>query len=301
MFKVEQELYLQEGVVYQAEEKNDDKQPILDLLEQKQTGVFPLLEEEAGLPNGSDESFMSKVLRCHKTHPSFKKDPTSSQSRFVVKHYAGDVLYDAKGFAAKDKGPQIDSLSQVLSKSSLSLLAQLFPKRRANNSRCSPSSSRTVPSVTFRGQLNGLMAEVRGADQHFIRCIRTSSQCGAHAELDGHKVLAQLRYGGILPALQMVKKGYPYHKTYRQFFLDHWPVVKGGLSLWNLSESYGERCKLLVSALQSLHPAFHDVMLGERSRVLYRGNVHKALTAMTRLCRAKAVITVQRAVRGHMR
>merc|ERR1712166_366408 len=72
-FKEEEELYRTEGVEY-TPVAFIDNQPVLNLIEIKQKGILVMLDEEITAPNGSDERFLSKIMKLHGEDPHFKTD-----------------------------------------------------------------------------------------------------------------------------------------------------------------------------------------------------------------------------------
>jgi len=65
VFKLEQEEYLKEGIVWKMIDFSDN-QPCIDLIEKK-LGILSLLDEECAFPNGSDKSWVDKLyVQCKK-------------------------------------------------------------------------------------------------------------------------------------------------------------------------------------------------------------------------------------------
>lgn len=65
VFKLEQEEYLKEGIVWTMIDFYDN-QPCIDMIESK-LGVLDLLDEECRMPKGSDESWVGKLIeKCGK-------------------------------------------------------------------------------------------------------------------------------------------------------------------------------------------------------------------------------------------
>lgn len=65
VFKLEQDEYLKEGIVWTMIDFYDN-QPCIDLIESK-LGILDLLDEECRMPQGSDESWVGKLMeKCGK-------------------------------------------------------------------------------------------------------------------------------------------------------------------------------------------------------------------------------------------
>ena len=64
IFRLEQEVYLAEGVHVPATTFKDNRLTLL-LLEEKASGIFAMIDEEGNVPKGSDESYLNKVKTKH--------------------------------------------------------------------------------------------------------------------------------------------------------------------------------------------------------------------------------------------
>lgn len=66
-----------------------------DLLENKDSGIFALLDEECRMPNPKLDIFVLKVFSNHKDCSSFSRPHPSKdqQSGFVIRHFANSVFY----------------------------------------------------------------------------------------------------------------------------------------------------------------------------------------------------------------
>ena len=79
-----------------------DNGECLDLIERK-LGVQSLLDEESRFPKGTDESLLGKLHSSHAGNSAFYIKPRVANSKFGIKHYAGDVFYETKGFLEKNR------------------------------------------------------------------------------------------------------------------------------------------------------------------------------------------------------
>ena len=57
-----------------------------------------MLEEECLLPQGSDKRFLQKLHDVHDKDGSYTKPRLASDSKFGIRHYAGDVTYGIHDF-----------------------------------------------------------------------------------------------------------------------------------------------------------------------------------------------------------
>jgi myosin V len=121
-FEREREEYMNEGIPLDATEFAGTGS-LLALLDGKQ-GLWSALEEEALLPNGSDDNFHSKLDKLDKG----KGGDISTKGKrltMTLKHYAGSVTYSLEGVLLANR-LQAPSLSTaLLSSSSLPFISQV--------------------------------------------------------------------------------------------------------------------------------------------------------------------------------
>ncbi|KAJ3128894.1 Myosin type-2 heavy chain 1 [Nowakowskiella sp. JEL0407] len=113
VFKLEQDLYKNEGLVWTAIDF-DDNQECIDLIEGK-ISILSILDEESRLPAGKDSSLIAKYYQFFAvpTQKYFVKLKFGSTS-FTVKHYANVVTYEIEGFVEKNRDTVSDEQLGVL-------------------------------------------------------------------------------------------------------------------------------------------------------------------------------------------
>ena len=75
---------------------------MISLIAKKPIGVLHLLDDESNFPKATDASFLEK---CHYNHAlnELYFRPRMSSMEFGIKHYAGQVWYNADGFLDKNR------------------------------------------------------------------------------------------------------------------------------------------------------------------------------------------------------
>lgn len=69
-----------------------NNKPCVDIIEGKPMGILSLLDEECLFPEGTDATFLQKLLKNCGNNKIFVKIPGSSgNDRFALQHYAGTV------------------------------------------------------------------------------------------------------------------------------------------------------------------------------------------------------------------
>ncbi|KTF79590.1 hypothetical protein cypCar_00035201 [Cyprinus carpio] len=130
MFVLEQEEYKKEGIVWEFIDFGMDLAACIELIE-KPMGIFSILEEECMFPKATDTSFKNKLYDQHlgKCNAFQKPKPAKgkAEAHFSLVHYAGTVDYNISGWLDKNKDPLNESVVQLYQKSSVKLLATLYP------------------------------------------------------------------------------------------------------------------------------------------------------------------------------
>ncbi|KAI9352487.1 P-loop containing nucleoside triphosphate hydrolase protein [Zopfochytrium polystomum] len=250
VFRLEQELYMREKIVWKMIAFNDN-QACIDLIENK-LGILDLLDEETRVPSGSDTSFLSKLNSRFDVRPptpvsKFYEKPRIGQKSFIVKHYAVNVEYTVDGFLEKNRDTVALEQYEVLSKSGSSLLREVIkldddePLAHAQAAAAAGSGGGLPRKMTmskkptlgsmFKTSLIQLMETMRVTESHYIRCIKPNilkRPFGFEAQM----VLAQLRACGVLETIKISCAGYPNKMTHEQFANRYYLLVRS--IHWNL-------------------------------------------------------------------
>jgi myosin-6 len=228
IFKQEQEIYLKEAIKV-AEIKYRDNQDCIDLLEMPRVGVINILDEECKMPKATDKSFAQKLHSQHggaRGHPRFAAPKVGKKrgaalgtsgaalnqdEAFIIKHFAGDVIYSVEGFLDKNMDPLNEDVEKMMFNSGLDLLRELFPYEAPDpNARGRGGRGKKKATVggRFLKQLGALSETLGNTNSHFIRCIKPNDDKQAGV-FDGPKVIDQLRCSGMMEALKLMHEGFP--------------------------------------------------------------------------------------------
>ncbi|XP_029909030.1 myosin heavy chain, fast skeletal muscle-like isoform X3 [Myripristis murdjan] len=227
MFVLEQEEYKKEGIVWEFIDFGMDLAACIELIE-KPMGIFSILEEECMFPKASDTTFKNKLYDQHlgKTKAFEKPKPAKgkAEAHFSLVHYAGTVDYNISGWLDKNKDPLNESVLQLYQKSSVKLLALLYPPVAAEESsggggkkggKKKGGSMQTVSSQ-FRENLGKLMTNLRSTHPHFVRCL-IPNESKTPGLMENFLVIHQLRCNGVLEGIRICRKGFPSRILYGDF------------------------------------------------------------------------------------
>ncbi|XP_028166875.1 myosin-I heavy chain [Ostrinia furnacalis] len=226
VFALEQEIYRQEGIVYNQIQFTDNA-ACLELLEKPPRSLLKLLSEQCHMPKGSDGAYLTNIQGEFGEHQSFVKGSRRKwEEEFGVQHYAGTVTYSVQGFVDKNRDTQQDAFIDHLSRSANPFVRELadyvqdLAPPGNDMSLSSPNSTGTTqrgtskgrPTVvdTFRCQLQSLVDMLQATDVWYVRCIKPNENKEA-GKYNDQLVLEQLKYLGMNEIVRIRRDGYPVH------------------------------------------------------------------------------------------
>lgn len=213
----EQNEYLKEGIMWKPLVMPSNT-VTLNLLEGKPSGIISLVDSVCMMPKGTSEILIDNIVSVHAKHPSLfvtKK----TKNTFGVHHYAGDVVYDTTNFLSKNNDSQNPDFIQLFKSSKIDLLKQLF----SDSSTVTPSSSRFVSvGRIFQHQLSSLLQTLQATTPYFVRCINPNPHQKPKT-FNWQYIRPQIKCGGLLQAVEVLKYGYPFRVSYTQISE---PVIK---------------------------------------------------------------------------
>ncbi|KAL9686540.1 hypothetical protein QQ045_024001 [Rhodiola kirilowii] len=230
VFKMEQEEYTKEEIDWSYIDFVDN-QDILDLIEKKPGGIMALLDEACMFPKSTHETFSQKLYQTFKNHKRFLTTKLS-RTDFTIAHYAGEVQYQSDHFLDKNKDYIVPEHQDLLSASSCSFVADLFPPLPEEMTKSSKFSS---IGYRFKLQLQQLMETLNSTEPHYIRCVKPNSSLEPSV-FENINVINQLRSGGVLEAIRISYAGYPTHRTFAEF-IERFAI----LAVEVLKEGYDEK------------------------------------------------------------
>ena len=185
--------------------------PCLALLEAPPNGIFHLLDHQCKAPQASENSFCMAVNMKHRNHIFFKEPkisktcPLDQSSGFIVRHFAGDVLYAAGHFLELNNDSMYNS--HWLKTVSEPFVKHLFtaPELQPVSQSSRGGASFSSVGQKFAADLEALMRTLRSTETHFIRCMKPNLQM-APRSFDSEYVRSRVRAAGSLAALKFMKR-----------------------------------------------------------------------------------------------
>ncbi|XP_032801914.2 unconventional myosin-X-like [Petromyzon marinus] len=218
IFSLEQLEYNREGIIWEDINWMDNGE-CLDLIEKK-LGMLALINEESRFPKGTDFTMLEKLHGQHATNQFYTK-PRVADHQFGIKHYAGEVLYDVRGFLEKNRDTFRDDLLNVLRESGIDFIYDLFERVSGGGGeetlKAGAKQRRPTVSSQFKDSLHSLMASLSTSNPFFVRCIKPNMKKLAQ-RFEHVVVLNQLRYSGMLETVRIRRAGYPVRRPFQDFY-----------------------------------------------------------------------------------
>nr|XP_032802960.1 unconventional myosin-Ic-like [Petromyzon marinus] len=232
----EQVEYEAEGIEWESILYFDNK-IICDLVEQKHKGILAILDEECLRPGeATDLSFLEKLEGRIGGHPHFlthklgdhKNRREIKRDEFQLRHYAGEVNYNVKGFLDKNQDLLLRNLKEVMCGAGNMIIKECFCPQELNEKKWPGTIG-----AQFKSSLGKLMEILMSKDPSYVRCIKPNNEKQADA-FDDTVVRHQIKYLGLVESVRVRRAGFAYRRKYH-FFLQRykslcpetWPHWRG--------------------------------------------------------------------------
>jgi myosin heavy subunit len=227
--------YKQEEIKFSHIQFTDNTQ-CLELIEKPPRCLLKLLTEQCHMPKGSDVAYLNNLYTEFESNPRFEKsaDRRLWEKEFGIRHYAGSVVYQVKGFVDKNRDVQQDVLFDFMSRSKnvfvqeLSAYQDLLSLQSQSQAQLQnmtngvgtvqrgTSKGKLTVSDIFRYQLQALVDVLQSTNPWYVRCIKPNSDKLPN-DYDDQLVLDQLRYLGMLDIIRIRREGYQIHLLFDEF------------------------------------------------------------------------------------
>uniref|UniRef100_A0A915PJ71 Uncharacterized protein n=1 Tax=Setaria digitata TaxID=48799 RepID=A0A915PJ71_9BILA len=226
--KAEQEEYVSEGIKWTPIEYFNNK-IVCDLFEaRKPPGIMCILDDTCSQIHAQNEGADSQFLVELNKFMSKNEHYQSGAQSFVIKHYAGSVVYNINGFCEKNRDTLYNDLIVLMQQSDRQFFKQLFPKTVPSNAKKPTSFSSKI-----RTQANDLVDSLSKCAPHYVRCIKPNDTKRA-LEWDEKRVLHQVEYLGLKENIRVRRAGFVYRRLFDKFLYRYailtpetWPSYHG--------------------------------------------------------------------------
>ncbi len=268
---------------------------VCDLIEEKRPpGVFAALNDACATahadPTAADNSFVQR-LSMLSSNPHFD----SRGSKFLVKHYAGDVMYNVGGMTDKNKDALQKDILDLVDTSQNKFLHTLFPDRPDPNSKKRPPTA----GDRIKGSANALVENLMRAQPSYIRTIKPN-QNKSPSEYDNQAILHQIKYLGLQENIRVRRAGFAYRNTFEKmverFYLLSPATSYAGEYIWQGDAKSG--CEQI---LKDTGIARDEWQMGVTKAFIKNPETLFALETMRDRYWHSMAQRIQRAFRGYLR
>lgn len=209
--KSEQETYNKEQIQWTPIKYFDNK-VVCDLIEAKRPpGIFAAMNDSVATAhadsNAADQAFAQR-LNLFTSNPHFEL----RSSKFIIKHYAGDVTYDVNGITDKNKDQLQKDLVELIGTTTNQFLSTIFPDTIDRDSKKRPPTAgdKIIKSA------NELVETLSKAQPSYIRTIKPN-QTKSPNDYDDAQVLHQVKYLGLQENVRIRRAGFAYRQLFEKF------------------------------------------------------------------------------------
>ncbi|XP_068618657.1 unconventional myosin-XIX isoform X2 [Battus philenor] len=325
VFKSSAESCREEGVAGALEVEYVDNVPCIDLVSSLRAGLLAALDAECAA-KGTPEQYVARIKNTHRGHPRLCDARPPHARRFAVRHYAGEVTYDASEFLDANRDTVPDDLLAAFDTRSCEFgfathlfgaeLKALAAGGGATGAqfRASPTAlaAADAPASTltqdFHTRLDNLLRTLVHARPHFVRCLRANA-AETPMLFERAAVAKQVRALQVLETVQLMANGYPHRMRFRAFGARYRALWRRGAACGGAGGA-GEReagaaCARVLRAVAAAaappapsSPAAVRWALGKRHVFLSEG-MRQVLERMRRARRQAAAECIQAAWRRH--
>ncbi|KAJ6483910.1 P-loop containing nucleoside triphosphate hydrolase protein [Mycena vulgaris] len=208
--KTEQEEYVREQIKWTPIKYFNNK-IVCDLIEERRPpGIFAALNDACATahadPTAADSSFMQRASALA-SNAHFE----SRGSQFLVRHYAGDVMYNVAGMTDKNKDSLNKDLLDLVASSGNQFMQTLFPDRPDPNSKKRPPTA----GDRIKASAGALVDNLMKAQPAYIRTIKPN-QNRSGSEYDTKAILHQIKYLGLQENIRVRRAGFAYRNTFEK-------------------------------------------------------------------------------------
>jgi myosin heavy subunit len=159
------------------------------------------------------QAFVFNVKNANKKHVSLVHDKLQRRTEFGVKHFAGDVIYEASEFVERNADKLPDFLIDVTSTSTNDLVAQELRSLTDESNKVAAgvrkkSNHRSVIDK-FSRQLKELLNSIDNSQTRYVRCIKPCEGAGRVKTMDHQTVVSQLKCAGLVTAIELSRETFP--------------------------------------------------------------------------------------------
>ena len=218
--KVEQEEYVREKIAWE-EIKFFNNKIVCDLIEGRQPpGIFAILDDVCATMAKEKEAvadikMLDKLEGPHGSHHHFQRYDRG----FLIRHYAGDVQYDAAGFTTRNKDLLSADVVGVMVASTVPFIKAMTDDIEVDvpgSPKSGAKKKSTTAGFKIRQQAADLVKTLMSCTPHYVRTIKSNDEKAPNL-IDDARVTHQVKYLGLLENIRVRRAGFAYRQYFEKF------------------------------------------------------------------------------------
>merc|ERR1711962_63963 len=239
VLKQQQEEYESEGLEW-VHIDYFNNQIICDLVDLPHKGVLALMDEACLNVGKTTDSMlleaMDKKLKGNEHYTSRSIDSKENKNLvigqdFVIRHYAGNVVYNVYGFIEKNRDTLFQDFKRLLYSSKNPIYKSMWPEG-AHDITATTKRPLTAGTI-FKNSMSALMTILASKEPFYIRCIKPN-EIKSPNTINDQRVIHQISYLGLLENVRVRRAGFAFRRDYGRFVLRYkmicketWPNPRG--------------------------------------------------------------------------
>ena len=162
----------------------------------------------------SNAHFSSRALANSKGDGSKQKVQLELHQDFLIRHYAGDVIYNINGFIDKNRDTLYQDFKRLLYNSGNEVYRSMWPEGAHDITKTTkrPLTAGTI----FKNSMGALMKTLGSKEPFYVRCIKPN-EIKSPSTVDDEKITHQIEYLGLLENVRVRRAGFAFRYDYSKF------------------------------------------------------------------------------------
>ncbi|KAH9260285.1 hypothetical protein BASA81_001455 [Batrachochytrium salamandrivorans] len=241
VFVAEMDLYKREGLIVgnggmQMPPDNSDCMALLAGTG-KVMGVLKVIDAESATPQANDLKMCKQLHRAfEKTACFLKPHPKDIASTFIIRHYAGAIIYTVGRFVEKNVDRLPQEVAKTFEASTVEVVANLFTIKGDKAAAAKRAFGGASILGKFSAQITDLIRTLESTRDSFIRCVKPNPAMVRGTDLswfDRRYVTQQLKCLSIPQTAEVLKSGLPTRVPYEVLLESYMSVLPAeAVSIW---------------------------------------------------------------------
>lgn len=255
--------------------------PAIALLEGQpgSIGIFGVINDRSKTAF-EDSNLPDTLAKSCGGHIAFCKAGKNASRVFGIKHFAGEVFYEAEHFVRKNASAHRPDIYSFFKDQKALFAREVLGGEAAEAEREAAAAGgprrrlfgKTLIS-TFQQELNELCANLEARQCRHVRCLRPNDE-QKPLEFDDVSMLRQCRYSGLLEATRIRKQGFAHRRAIRTFAARFAMLLQSREARRAARRAHGEQAAALCAQITEAacvrgSVCADDIMIG-RTKVFMR-------------------------------